>query len=195
VIDPDAPGELRPGRYALPAIGRRKAMLGVVDLPDGYQSWGPFVFADKPDEPDDPLALGLWAVTGIYRDACAGDDLARVWTVRGLAASLVDQANTATTDPHPVTLAGHRGLYLEITSPTRLDYSTCNDAELSYWRAGKAGDRWTRRPGTVDRLWILDVGGRPLVWTLAVPPSATRRQVERLTNIAEAVRLVADPPA
>ena len=69
VIDPDAPGELRPGRYALPAIGRRKAMLGVVDLPDGYQSWGPFVFADKPDEPDDPLALGLWAVTGIHRDA------------------------------------------------------------------------------------------------------------------------------
>jgi hypothetical protein len=189
-IDPNTLGELEAGRYALPAIGSRDAPLAVVDLPDGYQSWGPFVFADKPDEANDPLAIGLWAIDGVYRDACAGDDLARVSTVRGLAASLVDQRNTTTTDPRPVRLAGYRGLYLEIASPTDIDYSTCSDAEVNYWRAGKDADRWTRRPGMVDRLWILDVDGRPLVWVMAIPPSATKRQVKRLTSIVRGVRLV-----
>lgn len=189
-IDSDRPGELTAGRYALPAIGSKDGPLAVVDLPDGYQSWGPFVFADEPDEPDDPLALGLWAVDGIYRDACAGNDLARVSTVRGLAASLVDQRHTTTSDPRPVRLAGYRGVYLELTSPTHLNYATCNDAEVNYWRAGKAGDRWTRMPGMLDQLWILNVHGHPLVWVMAVPPSASTRQVERLTDIAEHVRLV-----
>jgi hypothetical protein len=189
-IDPESPGELEAGRYALPAIGSRNGPLAVVTLPDGYRSWGPFVFADEPNEPDDPLAIGLWAVSDIYRDACAGDDAARVSTVRVLAASLVDQGHTTTTDPRPVRLAGHRGLYLEITSPTHFDYATCNDAELNYWRAGKNADRWTRMPGMLDRLWILNVKGRPLMWVMAVPPSASTRQVERMTDIVEHVRLV-----
>jgi hypothetical protein len=188
-IDPDSPGELEAGRYALPAIGSKDGPLVVVNLPDGYRSWGPFVFADKPDEPEDPLAIGLWAVDEIYRDACAGDALTRVTTVRGLAASLVDQRRTTTSDPRPVRLAGYRGLYLEVTSPTHLDYATCNDAEVNYWRAGNA-DRWTRMPGMLDRVWILNVKGRPLMWVMAVPPSASTRQVERMTDIVEHVRLV-----
>jgi len=37
-IDPESPGELEAGRYALPAIGSRNGPLAVVTLPDGYQS-------------------------------------------------------------------------------------------------------------------------------------------------------------
>ena len=44
---------------------------------------------------------------------------------------------------------------------------------MNLWEARPDGGYWTRMPGMVNRLWILDVDGQPMVIHLAVPPSAT----------------------
>jgi hypothetical protein len=191
-IDKLDDGPLEPGRYALPTIGPVHRLVAIVDVPAGYTHWGPFLNASEPEESEDPLAISLWVVTGVFKDACvatkqipAGD------SVRSLADAFLRQEVTSVTKPRPVTLAGLDGLYLEITAPTTFDLSPCNDAELNFWESTPAGERWTRMPGMRDRLWILDVDGQPTVMAMFVPPSATDAQIDEFTDIVKGTRFVA----
>jgi hypothetical protein len=184
-------GPLEPGSYALPALGPGHNPVAVVDIPDGYTHWGPFINARQPEEPEDPLAISLWVVTGVFKDACkATAQIPAGGSVRTLADAFLRQEVTSVTKPRPVTLAGHHGLYLEITAPTKLDYFRCNDAELNFWESTPAGERWTRMPGMRDRLWILDVDGQPMMLAMFVPPSATDKQVDQMTDILAATQFV-----
>ena len=190
-LDEVADAQLEPGSYALPPIGPVHDPVAVVDVPEGYWHWGPFLNAPEPLEPEDPLAISLWVVTGVFKDACkataqipAGD------SVRTVADAFLRQKVTSVTKPRPVTLAGYDGLYLEVTAPTKLDYSRCNDTELNFWEATPAGERWTRMPGIRDRLWILDVDGQPMVLAMFVPPSATDRQVDQIAEIVQGAHFV-----
>jgi hypothetical protein len=190
-FDSLADGALEPGPYALRPLGPVHRPVAVVDVPAGYTHFGPFLNASEPQEPDDPLALSFWVVTGVFEDACVATEQLPVGdSVRTLANAFLRQKVTSATRPRPVTLGGYDGLYLEITAPTELDYSRCNDAELNFWESTPTGERWTRMPGMRDRLWILDVGGQPVVLAVFVPPSATHRQVEKIADIAQGVRFV-----
>jgi len=191
-VDAIANGPIAPGSYALPPLGPVHDRLVVVDVPDGYGVWGPFIWAAKPHETDDPLEIGgLWAVTGVYKDACKATAMYPAGpSVRSLANAFGRQKVTSATKPRPVTFAGYHGLYLEITAPADRGYSDCNDAELNFWDAAPDGGYWTRMPGMVDRLWILDVDGQPLMLAMFVPPSATDQQVGQLTDVLRSARFV-----
>jgi hypothetical protein len=190
-IDKLIDGALEPGSYALPPLGPGHPPVAVVDVPAGYTHWGPFLNAAEPQEPDDPLAISLWVVTGVFKDACvATEQIPAGDSVRTLADAFLRQKVTSVTKPRAVTLAGYDGLYLEIKAPVKLDYTRCNDAELNFWEATPAGERWTRMPAMRDRLWILDVDGQPMVLAMFVPPSATDRQVEQIADIAKGARFV-----
>jgi hypothetical protein len=191
-IDELDDGPLEPGSYALPPLGPVHDRLVVVDVPDGYGVWGSFIWAAKPHEIDDPLEIGgLWAVTGVYKDACKATAMYPAGpSVRSLANAFGRQKVTSTTKPRPVTFAGYHGLYLEITAPADREYWDCNDAELNFWDAAPDGGYWTRMPGMVDRLWILDVDGQPMMLAMFVPPSATDKQIRSLTNILRAAEFV-----
>jgi hypothetical protein len=178
-------GTLQPGRYALPPIGPRDEPFAVVTIPSGYSSWESFIEADQPAESEDPLMLGLWAITGVYVNPCAQANQVSPKSVRAIAAAFLHQRLTSATRPRKVDLAGYHGLYLEVTAPTDLDYDTCDDAEMSLWDARPDGGYWTRMPGMVNQLWILRVDGQPMVVHLAVPPSATGQQVHAMTDIVE----------
>ncbi len=187
----EAPDGLEPMPYELRPVGPTHHPVAVVEVPDGYSVFGPFVEAAEPPEPEDPLSISLWVVTGVYRNACkqtrqipAGD------SVRTLANAFVEQEVLTATRPRPVTLAGHHGLYLEIAAPTKPSYSRCKEAELTFWEAEPAGSRWTRMPGMRDRLWILDVDGQPMVLAMFVPPSATEEQIDKITDILDGARFV-----
>jgi hypothetical protein len=186
IVGEIAEGELTPGRYALPPVGPVDEPFAVVDIPTGYGTFGPFIYADKPAEPDDPLAIGLWAITGVYLSPCAQSNEVPVSNVGALFDALADQRLTSSTRSREFDLAGHHGIYVEVTTPTDLDYSTCNDAELNLWEGRPDGGYWTRTPGMVERLWIVDVDGRPMVIAMAVPPSATGPQIHALTSIVQA---------
>jgi hypothetical protein len=191
-IDTLSDGALEPGSYALPPLAPGHHPVAVVDVPSGYTHWGPFLNAAEPQEPEDPLAISLWVVTGVFKDACvATEQIPAGESVRTLADAFLRQQVTSVTKPRPVTLAGYDGLYLEIRAPAKLDYSGCNDAELNFWESTPTGERWTRMPGMRDRLWILDVDHQPMVLAMFVPPSATDRQVHQMTQIVHGARFVA----
>jgi hypothetical protein len=190
-IDKLGDGPLEPGRYALPTLGPVHHLVAIVDVPAGYTHWGPFLNASEPEEPEDPLAISLWVVTGVFKDACvATEQIPAGDSVRSLADAFLRQQVTSTARPRAVTLAGFDGLYLEITAPTDFDLSHCNDAELNFWESTPAGERWTRMPGMRDRLWILDVDGQPMVLAMFVPPSATDEQIDEFTNIVKGAQFV-----
>jgi hypothetical protein len=178
-------GALRPGRYALPPVGPINEPLAVVDVGAGYSSWAFFIEADEPVEPGDPLMIGLWAMTGVYLDPCAESDEVYPRSVRATADALVRQKLTSASTPRPVDLGGYHGLYLEITTPMHLDYAACSDDEVNLWEGRPEGGYWTVMPGMVNRLWILDVSGQPMAIELAIPPSATSRQIRAATDIVE----------
>lgn len=181
-----AEGGLTPGRYALPPVGPGKKPFAVVDIPDGYATWGPFIYASKPAEPEDPLAIGLWVVTGVYLNPCAESNEVPTTSVGAIVDALVRQRLTSAARLREVDLAEYRGKYVEVTTPTDRDYARCDDAELNLWEGRPEGGYWTREPGMVERLWILDVDGQPMVIQMAVPPSATDPQIHALTHIVEA---------
>jgi len=184
-------GTLEAGSYALPLLGPVHHPVAVVNVPAGYTHWGPFLNAAEPQEAEDPLAISLWVVTGVFKDACiATEQIPAGESVRTLADAFLRQQVTSVTKPRPVTLAGYDGLYLEIRAPAKLDYSLCNDAELNFWESTPTGERWTRMPGMRDRLWILDVHHQPMVLAMFVPPSATDRQVHQMAQIVEGARFV-----
>jgi hypothetical protein len=179
-------GALKPGGYALPPMGPLDEPFAVVDIPAGYTSWETFIEAEKPAEPEDPLMIGLWVITGVYLNPCAESNEVAPRSVRATADAFLQQRLTSTTGPREVDLAGYHGLYMEITTPTDLDYGACDDAELNLWEGRPVGGYWTRMPGMVNRLWILDVDGQPMVIQMAVPPSATGPQIHAMTDIVEA---------
>ena len=177
---------LPPGRYALPPVGRLDKPFAVVDIPAGYSGWEGFIEANQPVEPGDPLMLGLWDITGVYLNPCAQSNEVPSRSVRATADAFLRQRLTSTTRPREIDLAGHHGLYLEVTSPKKLDYGACDDAEVNLWEGRPEGGYWTRMPGMVNKLWILDVDGQPMAIHVAVPPSATGPQVRAMTDIVEA---------
>src|SRR3954452_19896567 len=101
-----AEGDLTPGRYALPPVGPVDVPLAVVDIPAGYGTFGPFVYANKPAESDDPLAIGLWAMTGVYLNPCGQSNEVRATSVGAVFDALAQQRLTSSTKPREFDLAG-----------------------------------------------------------------------------------------
>jgi hypothetical protein len=187
-------GALQPGRYALAPVGPLDEPFAVVEVPAGYGSWAAFIEADEPAELEDPLMLGLWIITGVYLNPCAQSDEVRPRSVRATADAFLRQRFTSSTRPREVALGDYHGLYLEVTTPRDLNYGACDDAEVNLWEGRPDGGYWTRMPGMVNRLWILDVDGRPMVIHIAVPPSATGPQIHAMTKIVEAATFETTDP-
>lgn len=193
VADPPKPS-LEPGDYALPPVGPTGGPLAGVHVPAGYASWGPFVSAIAPPEPFDPLAIGLWVVTGVYKDPCEEGSVFKLDdSVASLSHALSRQSITTTSTPRPTRVDGYDGVYLELAMPPKVDFSRCDDSEFNFWAADPGGNRWVETQGMVDHLWILDVDGQTTVLDLAVPPSATKAQIASVTQIVRAVEFVPAP--
>jgi hypothetical protein len=197
LIDPSSEHNvLSAGRYALAPIGPYTRPLAVVDVPDGFLNSGPFLFpvGEGAHAEHAPVsrAIGYWTVTGVYKDPCAKkagpanpgprvDDLAR---------ALATQRRSKTTDPIPVSLDGHDGVYMELTAPRRLDFRTCRLQTFDYWASDPVGGAYTDTPDMVTRLWILDVNGDRVVLAVAVAPGVGRADTREVTDIAESANFV-----
>ena len=162
-----------PGRWALPAYGDSDAPLAVLDVPDGFQGRESFVWTDQGHGKNHAFGqLAYWTATRVLEDPCNVDKPSRPLgrTIEDFAAALAAQQRTTTTEPVPVELDGHRGLYLELQSPTDVNYAACVPGRgMLLWEAGERGDgRGLEEPST-DRYWIMDVGGRRVIIAAMTP--------------------------
>jgi hypothetical protein len=184
-----------PGAYALTARGAANPPLAVLDVPAGYSNFGFFALVPEgfPNN-DDPLrSVQYWTVHGVFVDPCAMDKDARPagTSVDDLVAALAAQKRTSVSEPVPVTLDGHDGLYLELTAPSDISFEDCALGYYAYWEGSPSNAQHTvESPGTIDRTWILDVDGQRVVLVAAAPPDVTEAHVAELTEMVESVRFV-----
>lgn len=193
ILGPTSRADLEPGRWAVTASGSRDVPLAVLNLPEGLNGGGGYIWSLGGTPENDGWILGYWnPSTGVYLDPCTRKgtfDASQfkfpdIW-VEALAA----QRRTTTSQPVPVTLGGYDGIYVELIGPKNLDYSTCRGDRLTIFETTTKGDHhWIAEPGVVERYWILDVDGERIVLTGAVLPETTDSQVEQLTEIVESVQ-------
>jgi hypothetical protein len=123
-------------------------------------------------------------VGDVYPDPCnrAGTPRKVGPSVAAFVRALTAQEMTTTTPPVPASLDGHDGFYLELSVPASVDVSRCRAQELILWTGPEAPGA---DPGQVNRYWVLDVDGQPVVLAVYTTADATKGTVERLTGIAE----------
>jgi hypothetical protein len=192
-LGPTSSANLEPGRWAVTAAGRRGAPLALLDLPEGLNGGGEFIWSLGGTPENDGWILGYYTVGATFPDPCtrAGEkfDPEEVKFPDIWIEALQAQRRTTTSDEVPVTLGGYRGIYLELTAPKHLDFNTCREGILTIFETTTKGrNHWIALPGTVERYWLLDVDGERIVLTGAVTPETTNAQIEQLTEIVESVQ-------
>ena len=176
---PDESGFIDPGRWAIRADESPETPLAVIDVPTaGFNGGDRWIWTSE-------AVIGFWTVSGVHKDPCTRSAPAASAgeTVEDLAAALDAQKLTTATDPLPVAIDEHDGLYLEVSTPAKLDYGTCHEDGLVIWDDAPA---WGE-PG-VTRFWILDVDGQRVVLTLnGGATKATERVFTGMVRSAEFV--------
>jgi hypothetical protein len=191
ILGPSTRTNLNPGRWAVTAAGSRDVPLAVVDLPERFNGGGEYIWSVGGAAENDGWIIGYWTVGGVHVDPCtrAGgtfetEHFPDLW-VEALAA----QRRTTTSRAVPVTLDGHHGLYVELSLPTHLDYSTCRGNGLAIFDVSTKGDvHLIDTPGVVERYWVLDLDGERVVLVGMLLPGTTDSQADQLTEIIESVQ-------
>jgi hypothetical protein len=179
-----------PGRWGVTAFGDPKAPVAVIDVPEGFQGHESWVWTDE-QGPGEFAQLSSWAPTRVPMDPCQPKKPSPPLgpTVKDFARALAAQKRTTTTKPIPVTVDGHEGLYLELTTPRRFDYQACGPDGMQIWEAGETERRVLGEPVT-DRYWIMEVDGHRVVISGMTLRAATRETVELVTGVVETTAFV-----
>jgi hypothetical protein len=172
-----------PGPTQLPKIE--------ITVPDGWYNGGGWVVRTTGDF---VVAVMFWDVDEVYPTPCkwAGKPMVDPGRdVDGLVSVLADQPLRNATAPTDVVLDGFSGTYLELSVPTDVAFSDCDEGFFESWTGnGWASDRYQQAPGQIDRLWILDVEGERLVVDASYVPGATEQDLNELADVVESIRFV-----
>ena len=147
------------GRYALSVIEDDSApTLPVLSVPEGYDNL-PIQGGVQADGLQ--RYIWAWAVDHVYAHPCdaVADPVGP--SVADLAGALAAQELRTATEPVPVSVGGHDGLYLEVQVPETVDAGDCPSGTFGLW-PGRAPAAQAIL-GQVDMIWILDVDGRRVV--------------------------------
>ena len=142
--------------------------------------------------------LSAWIVGQVPTDPCRNrSTLATPQVgVDGLVKAILAQEGRNATAPVDVSLAGFQGTYLEWTVPADVQFTDgdeyhavgCDDQNYLSWNGRTGGTRYQQVPGQVDRLWILDVSGEPVVIDASYAPDAPASVRDELAAIVDTLR-------
>ena len=179
-----------PGRWGVTAFGDPDAPVAVLEVPEGFQGRESWVWTDN-QAPGEFAQVSFWSPTRVPKDPCKARASSRPVGpgVEDLAAALAGQRRTTTTKPTSVSLGGHQGLYVELTTPSRFDYEACSPDGMQIWLTERTEPRALDEPVT-DRYWIMDVEGQPLVIAAMTLRAATSETVELVTGVVETTAFV-----
>jgi hypothetical protein len=180
---------LSPGTYQFSFVANSGVETpdALVEVPSGFEDGADWYVVSH----DSDAFLGLSTVGKVDRDVCLHgeqDAFDPGSSVEDLADALVAQKSTRASAPKPVTVAGYRGLYVELASPR--DISRC-DQTPRLW--GDPGERGIYSDDQIDLVWILDVDGQRLVVNAAHGPTATTSEIDNLTSMVMSLEFAAAP--
>jgi len=141
-----------------------------------------------------PVFVTFWDVARVYPTPCKwwGKGLIDPGpSVTGLASALAKQPSRHATTPTAARLDGHQGRYLELSVPNGVDFGDCDEGAFESWTAnGWASDRYQQKPGQVDMIWIVKVGGHRLVVDASYLPGASSRDRVELEHVVKSIRFL-----
>lgn len=158
----------------------------LITVPGGWTSYERFAVQRLVDTPRQ-MAVSVWNVVDVYGNGChwLGPMIHPGPTVDELGAVLAARPLRNATAPVAVSFGGYQGKYLEWSVPADIHFSDCDGGSFMSWSGG--GDRYQQGPGQVDRLWILDLGGRRLVIDATYMPGATDQDRAELAKVVNSI--------
>jgi len=189
--EPDG-APLAAGAYGLTANGVSHH-VAVVRAPEGYQSLGGWTFVTGA-----PFhAMGFVTATRVPPDPCVsqGPDKFDAAvnpgpSVTDLARALVAQKGAVTSEPVPVTVGGHDGLYLTYRVAKGIDVRACQERAFDIFSTGP-GSWWLEASRERAAIWILDVDGDRVVLAWVAVPGVTQAQMREMTRMVRSAHFVA----
>jgi hypothetical protein len=183
---------LAAGAYGLTANGVSHH-VAVVRAPEGYQNLGGWTFVTGA-----PFhAMGFVTAKRVLPDPCVPDGpdkfdaaLDPGPSVSDLADALVAQKGATTSQPVPVTLGGHHGLYLTYRVADRVDVRRCQGGAFDIFSTGP-GAWWLEAAHERAAIWILDVDGDRIVLAWVAVPGVPPEQMREMTRMVRSTRFVA----
>jgi hypothetical protein len=182
---------LAEGAYGLTANGVSNH-VAVVRAPAGYQNLGGWTFVT-----DQPFhAMGFVTAIRVPRDPCGVKgqdkyDTAEIVgrSVKDLATALVAQKGAVTSRPVPVTIDGHRGLYLTYRVADSIDVTSCAAHAFDIFSTGP-GTWWLEASRERAAIWILDVDGDRVVLAWVAVPGVPRAELREMTRMVRSAQFV-----
>ena len=189
--EPDG-ASLAAGAYGLTANGVSHH-VAVVRAPEGYQGLGGWTFVTGA-----PFhAMGFMTATRVPPDPCVPDGPDKFDaavnpgpSVRDLARALVAQKGAETSEPVPVTVGGHDGLYLTYQVAKGIDVLSCQARAFDIFSTGP-GSWWLEASRERAAIWILDVDGDRVVLAWVAVPGVTQAQMREMTRMVRSAHFVA----
>jgi hypothetical protein len=188
---------LEPGLYALEPNGSSDR-LAVIRAPEGYEQLGGWTFvAGEPFVGEEPFrAMGFQTAVLVPPDPCGSKAHSKFDaevdpgpSVQDLADALLAQKGAETSEPAPVTIDGHQGLYLTYEVGKGIDVSKCEANAFDIFSTGR-GAWYLETAREQAAIWILRVGGERLVLAWVAFPGVSAADKQEMTRMVRSARFV-----
>lgn len=185
-------GAVEPGRYVFssgdPALDATYEIT--IDVPDRYSSVGEGAVLK---EGFGQTSVGTLAIGDVYVDPCRWQEgrlvnRSAISSTNGMAAALASQEGLRVSASTAATVDGFTGTYLERRVPKGTDVRDCDLGEFHVYRSGW-GDRWLTGGVQLQRLWIVDVDGVPLVIDATIQHRTSRRIQAELEQMVASIQI------
>jgi hypothetical protein len=184
-------GSVEPGRYVVASREPGLAAYRItIDVPIAYAGFENYFVLKGSSSTE--AGVGTMAISEIYADACRwrGTELGRSAVSSGdeAAVALASQRGLRVSTPTDVVVDGYAGTYMERRVPARTDVSGCDGGVFRVYVSPGFGSRLLK-PGQLQRLWILDLEGVPLVIEALIDAGTSAQVRAELVQMAGSVRI------
>jgi hypothetical protein len=184
-------GALEPGRYVFTSYdpGLDASYRISIDVADGYEGIGGWAARRIGTS---QTGVNTLAIGDVYADPCQWEgsliDRSAISSTDDVVAALASQEGLRVSTPTDVTVDGFAGTYMERTVPARTDLSDCDGGRFRVYLEPSGGDRYLV-PGLLQRLWILDIEGVPLVIEAGNDQGTSAQVRAELVQMVESVQI------
>lgn len=184
---------IEPGTYVLPRSAWSVADY-TVTFPEGWTVQYGHAFAQHHDT-DDELGFYAVVVDEIYADACQGErgDVVTVGPgVRDLVDALLAQPGPSKRGPVYTALGGFPAVRIDLSIPPRLQRQNCfmgPGTGVQIWHSRPADKYFVLLPGTLARVYVLDVAGRRQVFLTQLGDPRSTRDRTALQSVLSSIRI------
>jgi hypothetical protein len=145
----------------------------------------------KDDNVDAPGGAGMIVFAGnpgylVYGDPCRWSTTTpetAAATVDELVAALGAQASRDASTPVDIAVDGRAGKSITLHVPADAAFAQCDEGKFASWGVKETTLRHQQDPGQIDKLWIVDVDGRPVIIDIGYYDGTPQAVVDELEAI------------